>query len=314
MKLTLNQSNPLGVKEQIKRQIKGLIESGSLKAGAPLPPSRDLALTLGVNRNTTWAAYRELTKEGWLSTTTGSGTYVNQMKTTVHREDIGGLFDELLSKAATMGYGPNEVADRFLSHLACQSAGTQSNRLLVVECNHETGLHMAAFLERELNVSTEMMLIQEIEENPRLALQRLKTIDLVVCGFNHIEEFKAALPDAPIAAMGILMRPDLKAMEILARLPAGTAVGLTCANRRSTETLFREVIYDNGSTLKRIWAGMDDADGIRDMLKTCTVVLASHYVYERIEAIAGQEVEIIKVALVPDPAGITMVREYLAGR
>ncbi|BBO82345.1 GntR family transcriptional regulator [Desulfosarcina ovata] len=83
MKLTRNQSNPLGVKEQIKRQIKGLIESGSLKAGAPIPPSRDLALTLGVNRNTTWAAYRELTKEGWLSTTTGSGTYVNQMKTTV---------------------------------------------------------------------------------------------------------------------------------------------------------------------------------------------------------------------------------------
>ncbi|GAB6906485.1 putative transcriptional regulator [Desulfosarcina cetonica] len=314
MKLTLNKSNPLRVKDQIKRQIKGLIESGSLKTGTPLPPSRDLALTLGVNRNTTWAAYRELVKEGWLNTTTGSGTYVNQMKPTVHREDIGKLFDELLSKAATMGYGPNEVTDRFLSHLACQSAGMQNDRLLVVECNHETGLHMAACLERELNVSTETMLIQEIEENPRRALRRLKTIDLVVCGFNHLEEFKAALPDPPIAAMGILMRPDLKAMEILSRLPAGTTVGLTCANRRSTETLFREVIYDNGSTLKRIWAGMNDAEGIRDMLKTCTVVLASHYVYERVKAIADRDVEIIKVALVPDPAGITMVREYLASR
>lgn len=314
MKLTLNKSNPLGVKEQIKRQIKGLIEAGSLTAGSPLPPSRNLAITLGVNRNTTWAAYRELAEEGWLKTTTGSGTYVNQMKTTVYREDIGNLFDELLSKAATMGYGANEVADRFLSHLAFQSAEPQSHHLLVVECNHETGLHMAACLERELNVSTETMLIQEIEENPRRALQRLKTIDLVVCGFNHLEEFKAVLPDAPIAAMGILMRPDLKAMEILGRLPAGAAVGLTCANRRSTETLFREVIYDNGSTLKRIWAGMDDADGIRDMLKTCTVVLASHYVYERVKAIAGQEIEIVKVALVPDPAGIKMVREYLASR
>ncbi|BBO89547.1 hypothetical protein DSCOOX_27270 [Desulfosarcina ovata subsp. ovata] len=44
------------------------------------------------------------------------------------------------------------------------------------------------------------------------------------------------------------------------------------------------------------------------------MVLASHYVYERFKAIAGQEIEIIKVALVPDPAGITMVREYLASR
>jgi hypothetical protein len=76
------------------------------------------------------------------------------------------------------------LADRCLSHLTRQSAGTQNNRLLVAECNHETGLHMAACLERELNVSTETMLIQEIEENPGRALRRLKTIDLVVCGFN----------------------------------------------------------------------------------------------------------------------------------
>lgn len=314
MKLTSNKSSPLGVKEQIKRQIKGLIESGRLKPGASLPPSRDLALTLGVNRNTTWAAYRELKEEGWLSASVGSGTYVKTMKTPDRREDLGKLFDEMLSKAQRMGYDRNEIADRFLSRLACQPMEDQDRRLLVVECNQETGIHMAACLEQELMVNTEIMLIQDIEENPRLALRKLRGVDLVACGFNHLAEFKEALPDSPVEAVGVLMRADLKALEILNELPPGTSVGLTCANARSTETLFREIIYDSGSSLKRIWAGMNDEKGIRRMLKECPVVLASHYVYERINALAASETRVIKVELTPDPAGVAMVREYLEGR
>jgi DNA-binding transcriptional regulator YhcF (GntR family) len=57
-----------------------LIESVKLQPGDSIPSSRDLALTLGVNRNTTWAAYRELKNEGWLSASVGSGTFVKTMK------------------------------------------------------------------------------------------------------------------------------------------------------------------------------------------------------------------------------------------
>jgi DNA-binding transcriptional regulator YhcF (GntR family) len=314
MKLIINTPSALGIKEQIKRQIIGLIESGGLKPGVPLPSSRDLALTLGVNRNTTWAAYRELTKEGWLSASVGSGTYVKSMEKRDRRDDLGKLFDEMLSKAEDMGYGRDEVADRFLSRLACQPLEKEHPRILVVECNHETGVHMAACLEKELKAGMEVMLIQEIEENPRFARRRLKGFDLVVCGFNHLEEFKTALPDSPVEAAGVFMKPDLKALEILARLPAGTSVGLTCANRRSTETLFKEIIYDSGSSLKRIWVGMDDEDGVREMVKACRVVLASHYVHERVSALAGPETRVIRVELCPDPAGLAMVRSYLKGR
>ena len=52
------------------------IRAGRLKAGEALPGSRELARSLGVNRNTVMAAYRELIAEGQVSTRIGGGTFV----------------------------------------------------------------------------------------------------------------------------------------------------------------------------------------------------------------------------------------------
>ena len=313
MKLDPRKPSRFGLKEQIKSQLKGLMESGSLKPGDSLPSSRDLALTLGVNRNTTWAAYRELRDEGWLTSSVGSGTYVKAMKTTKHHDNLGQLFDEMLSRAEGMGYERDQVAKLFADRLA-RPHGEGGTRVLVVECNRETGEHLAQSLERELDVRAEVVLIQEIEQDPGRTRQRLEGIDLVVCGFNHLEEFRAAVPESPVEAVGLLMQPDWRVLEVLKSLPPGSAVGLTCANHRSTETLFREVIYDNGSSLKRIWAGMDDPDGVREMLRECRVVLASSYVHGRVRSLAGAGTEVVMVELKPDPAGIGIVRRCLEER
>lgn len=314
MIFTLKKSPRFGVKDQIKRQIKSLIECGRLKPGASLPSSRDLALTLDVNRNTTWAAYRELTNEGWLSASVGSGTHVKTMKTTENPKALSRLIDEMLSKAESMGYDRDQVAESFLSRLSCEPMKNGEYRILVVECNRETGEHLAKGLEQELKVSTEVTLIQEIEKNPAHTQRLLKGFDLVVCGFNHLEEFKTAIPDSPVEAVGVLMRPDWQVLEILKTLPPGSSVGLTCANHRSTETLFKEVIYDSGSSFKKIWVGMDDPNGIQEMLKTCRVVMASHYVYDRIKSIADSDTNVIMVELKADETGIAMVRDYLKGQ
>ena len=61
-----------------------------------------------------------------------------------------------------------------------------------------------------------MTLIQEIEENPERTLESLKGMDLVVCGFNHLGEFKKALPKSPVQAVGLLMaRPMSRQWKFL---------------------------------------------------------------------------------------------------
>lgn len=61
---------------QIRNQIRDLIFSGDLPAGTRLPPERDLAASLGVNRTTVSNAYHELTADGLVEGQVGRGTFV----------------------------------------------------------------------------------------------------------------------------------------------------------------------------------------------------------------------------------------------
>ena len=51
---------------QLHRQLRTAIVSGRLRAGTQLPPTRKLALQLGISRNTVVAAYDLLLSEGRL--------------------------------------------------------------------------------------------------------------------------------------------------------------------------------------------------------------------------------------------------------
>ncbi|MGT2472621.1 MocR-like pyridoxine biosynthesis transcription factor PdxR [Paraburkholderia terrae] len=66
--------------EPVYRQVLGLMQqailTGQLLPGAKLPSSRMLASDLGIARNTVLHVYDQLTAEGYVLSTTGSGTYV----------------------------------------------------------------------------------------------------------------------------------------------------------------------------------------------------------------------------------------------
>ena len=61
---------------QIVRAVGDGIRKGRIKAGDPLPGTRALAETLGVNRTTTISAYRELEAEGWIVSRPDRGSFV----------------------------------------------------------------------------------------------------------------------------------------------------------------------------------------------------------------------------------------------
>jgi GntR family transcriptional regulator/MocR family aminotransferase len=64
------------VYRQIADGVRVAALDGSLKEGHRLPPTRDLARRLGVNRNTVVAAYEMLAGEGWVRSHTGKGTFL----------------------------------------------------------------------------------------------------------------------------------------------------------------------------------------------------------------------------------------------
>jgi GntR family transcriptional repressor for pyruvate dehydrogenase complex len=64
--------------DDVVLQMQTLIQEGSLKPGYRLPPERELALQLGVSRNTLREALKALKLIGVLEVSQGGGTFVNE--------------------------------------------------------------------------------------------------------------------------------------------------------------------------------------------------------------------------------------------
>jgi DNA-binding transcriptional MocR family regulator len=76
MLASLNRESKVPLYLQIRDQIRDLILSGDLATHTRLPPERELAATLGVNRTTVSNAYHELAADGLVQGQVGRGTIV----------------------------------------------------------------------------------------------------------------------------------------------------------------------------------------------------------------------------------------------
>src|SRR5436190_4326150 len=76
MLLELDRESHIPLYVQIVSEVRRRMNDGVLNVGDRLPPNRELARALGVNRNTVTTAYSELAGDGLISSRVGSGTYV----------------------------------------------------------------------------------------------------------------------------------------------------------------------------------------------------------------------------------------------
>jgi DNA-binding transcriptional regulator YhcF (GntR family) len=74
--VTLDPASGVPPSEQIRAQITGTIDGGHLSPGTRLPTVRALAADLGVAANTAARAYRELERQGLITTEGRHGTFV----------------------------------------------------------------------------------------------------------------------------------------------------------------------------------------------------------------------------------------------
>lgn len=76
--LRLDPASKAPLFRQLYDAIKQAILAGQLGAGIQLPPTRALAILLGISRQTVLNAYEQLMAEGYLSGTVGKGTFVSE--------------------------------------------------------------------------------------------------------------------------------------------------------------------------------------------------------------------------------------------
>jgi GntR family transcriptional regulator len=115
VRILISNSSPEPIYEQIARQIKAEIFTGTLEEGAALPSIRALAHDLQVSVITTKRAYDELEREGFLDSVGGKGTFVAAQNPAFIREKRMKLVEEKLaaavSEARTLGVGLDELTE-----------------------------------------------------------------------------------------------------------------------------------------------------------------------------------------------------------
>jgi GntR family transcriptional regulator len=131
MTIQINRKSRVPVYLQIVDQIKHLIAAGRLQPGEQLPTIRQLAVDLGVARNTVAHAYKELNREGVISTWQGRGTLVSEQPdqlqlARMRRERLGSVFSEPFVEVLRLGYSMREIEEAVIEQLTRWWAETQN--------------------------------------------------------------------------------------------------------------------------------------------------------------------------------------------
>src|SRR3989304_4617080 len=109
MHLRLNRKSPLPIHIQLKAQLAHLIQAGEGLPGRRLPPVRQLAGSLRINRNTASRVFADLAREGHLSCERGRGTFVSPRRAGGRRErtrELLLLLDEAMGRGRRVTPGP----------------------------------------------------------------------------------------------------------------------------------------------------------------------------------------------------------------
>lgn len=103
MEIVISNSSDKPIYEQICIQIKSQIMDGSLSAGEALPSMRALAKELHISVITVQRAYEDLTRDGFIETVSGKGSFVASQNREFIQEEQLRIAEGFLQKAAEIG-------------------------------------------------------------------------------------------------------------------------------------------------------------------------------------------------------------------
>jgi DNA-binding transcriptional regulator YhcF (GntR family) len=133
MKISLNRSSDVSLRQQLAEQIVFLITTGELKTGQRLPSVRTLARLVQVHHNTVSEAYQDLARRGWLQGKRGSGLIVklNVDAAQDSPANLDELINETIHRAKEMGFSQRQLTESVRRRLSLQPP----DHVLVVEAD-----------------------------------------------------------------------------------------------------------------------------------------------------------------------------------
>lgn len=308
--MELDRKNGIPFYIQLKYQIRKQIIQGAWPTGTKLPTERELALELGVSRNTVSQAYKELESEGVLASTQGRGTFVADSSYTVHQENRKEKILRIIDVAMEESVGLGFTIDDFISFVHVR--GMEKKEFLAkvkvafVECNPEQLAE--AHWNLGPGVTLIPLLLSELKQ-PR-GRERMKGMHLVMTSTGHLHEVKQLLGGVELPVLGISLQPKLETIVRIAKLPPGRNVALVCESALFADKV-RGALAEAG--LYPLLEVLIQAEGekLKDLLPECSAVITAPSQRRRVERFLPDHMELIEFRFEPDAGSLSLLRSTL---
>jgi hypothetical protein len=224
-------------------------------------------------------------------------------------EALAGIVAEMLRRAATAGFSPDEVAAATFAAASERKRAGPLVRILFAECTNADAVYDAERLEEAFPdlVEANPTLLEDLPD--RLAATHY---DLVATTTFHADEAQAFVAGrVPLVAM--LVGPGyVELIHEITALPAGSTIGLVCASSRGTDNIAETLRY-SGATGVEVASATPESEADLDRVdRTSDLILMSREAlslglderFERPERIREWTYEF-------DPSGLELIRRAI---
>jgi GntR family transcriptional regulator len=309
MDLQINSKSHVPVHVQLKEQIKHLILTGNFEVGSRLPSIRAMAGFLRVNRNTVARVISDLEREGFVETRRGSGVYV--VEPPVDKEELKRheVLERVMDLAAAQGVAVEELGYALLARAGAKPQ--EKVPILFVECTSPELDQLSAELEEQLPVEVERALLEDLPA--RIAGEEEPPWRLAVTTFFHVHEVQELMEPLGIETIALLAEANLKSLQRLTELPAGTPVAVVGWGRTCMENLSRSIEGAGLDHLNLVQLYVDeDPKEVRPTLEGARAVVCATITAKRLRELGvPEELEIIEEDRTLDKGGIEMLGSVL---
>lgn len=307
----VTRDGPLSIHVQLLAQLKHHIEEHTWEAGAQLPPARLLAGSLGINTNTVRAVYRELEREGYVSTEQGRGTFVaaSSPETGNRYQRVYELLDEVVMLAQRAGLSPDDLARIAFLRARVFLPPSFSVRLLFVECSKPDVEFHSRTIRDGTGVNPVTVLVRELG---RKSADYLDSFDVLVTTLFHVTEVQRIVGRGRrVFTLTLEPSPDLVVGKLISLAP-GTRVAIVCTTRTNANKFVSSLLVRGLTHLRFLPAGLDDGPALTRTVGSADVVWASRAIPEAQKEAWARKKPVNDYVDVIDTTSLRLLRRFVA--
>ena len=319
MEIEINRNSRIPLYLQIKEQLKELIQNGQMKKDSQLPTERDLSLKLKVSRNTVSMAYKELIQEKIISSIPGKGTFVITEPeqgiysyNNINKSPVIKNVDLAIHKALELNIQFEDFM-RLVSHRFKEKRNLFSNvHIAFIECNQEQLLYFSQRLELGTGIHITPILIDEMYNQKDYFLEKMKSVDLVVTTFFHLQEVQDYLKHENKKIIAIALDPQIETMVKIARSTSSDMnIGLVCLTSKFAERVVKSINNAGIKFKKIIFTTTRKADELKELINNSDILIVSPGRKKEIQQLNAKKISLIEFIYIPDKGSIDTLKKTI---